>query len=72
MVFGEMGVLLSSETIISTQTAVSAPPDPEIWHAKLCTAMNFSWGNYREVYDLGVIPSKKEKLLHSCSTVSHS
>ena len=28
MGFGEMGVLLISETIISTQTAVAAPPDP--------------------------------------------
>jgi len=28
MMFGEMGVLLISETITSTQTAVAAPPDP--------------------------------------------
>ena len=28
MGFGEIGVLLNSETIISTQTAVAAPPDP--------------------------------------------
>ena len=45
MGFGEMGVLLISETIISTQTAVAAPPDP-ISESGKSLKKNFKIGFY--------------------------